>query len=231
MSIREVSGESQMCFSATASFVTAALTGAAGIAAISRTEERRELPLAAIPLVFAVQQGVEGALWLTLPGEPNGVVCSALTHTFLFFALLFWPIIAPLAVLAIETDPWRRKLIMGCAAIGAGVALYLLSVFLGSAHQALLKDGHIVYRSLPPPDRSVGIFYLLATGLGPALSTHRAINILSILVVVGSVVAWIAYWEALVSVWCFFAAASSVVILMHFERAREVRRSNVATKH
>ena len=31
------------------------------------------------------------------------------------------------------------------------------------------------------------------------------------------------YWQAFVSVWCFFAAAASVVILWHFARLRPVR--------
>jgi hypothetical protein len=36
-------------------------------------------------------------------------------------------------------------------------------------------------------------------------------------------VAYVLYWEAFVSVWCFFAAAASAVILWHFELSR--RRS------
>ncbi len=45
-----------MCFSATASFVTVAFTGVAGLAAVTRAGPREEVPLAAVPLVFAVQQ-------------------------------------------------------------------------------------------------------------------------------------------------------------------------------
>jgi hypothetical protein len=212
-----------MCFSATASFLTAAVTGAAGVAAVQRTESRRELPLAAMPLIFAAQQAVEGALWLNLPAAPQDLTCTVLTHTFLVFALLFWPVFAPLSALAIEGEPWRRKAILACTVTGVAVSLYLLSVLMSSTHAALVKDGHIIYDSQPPPDPLVGIFYLVATGLGPALSTHRAVNLLSIIVVVGSLVAWIAYWDAFVSVWCFFAAGASVVILMHFQRARAIR--------
>jgi hypothetical protein len=40
---------------------------------------------------------------------------------------------------------------------------------------------------------------------------------------VGSIVAYAFYWEAFLSVWCFFAAAGSVVILAHFEHARRTR--------
>lgn len=217
-----------MCFSATASFLTAAVTGAAGVLALQRTQTRREVPLATVPLIFAAQQAVEGALWLTLPVAPDSLTCAALTNTFLIFALLFWPVFAPLSALSIEADPWRRKAIMACTLVGAGVSLYLLSILLNSANTALLKDGHIIYDSQPPPARAVGILYLIATGLGPALSSHRAVNLLSIIVVIGSLVAWFAYWDAFVSVWCFFAAAASVVILMYFEQERAARRTAAA---
>lgn len=214
-----------MCFSATASFLTSAVTGAAGVAALQRTAHRREWPLASIPLFFAVQQSVEGALWLALPVAPEGPACVALTNTFLVFALLFWPLYAPLAALAIEHDPLRRRAILACALAGLGVSLYLLSVLVGSTHEALLKDGHIIYDSRPPPDPLTGIFYLIATGLAPAFSSHRAVNLLSLVVVTGSLIAWFAYWDAFVSVWCFFAAAASVVIVLHFERARVSERT------
>jgi hypothetical protein len=221
-----------MCFSATASFSTAALTGVVGIAAISRTQDSRELPLAAVPLLFAIQQTAEGLLWLSLAEQPNNAfVTSALTNTFLLFALLIWPTYAPFAALTVESDPRRRKLIMAPLAIGVFISLYVFTVLVGSTNQALPSDGHIVYNMDPPPHRSVGFFYLVATGLGPALSSHRAINLLSILIVVGSVVAWIAYWEAFVSVWCLFAAASSLIIWMHFEKAREARRTSVAANN
>lgn len=208
-----------MCFSAPASFLTAAFTGAAGVAAVRRTTDWREIPLASVPLFFALQQAVEGALWLSLPLGAEDATCQALTHAFLIFALLFWPVFAPLAAYFVEPDPKRRRAIAACLAVGLGVSAYLLSVLIGSTHQALLKAGHIVYETEPPPNGLVGIFYLVATGLGPAFSSHRAVNLLSIIVVIGSVVAWLAYWEAFVSVWCFFAAAASTVIVLHFVRS------------
>jgi hypothetical protein len=209
-----------MCFSPAASFFTAAITGASGVAALRRTSSRREWPLAAIPLFFSAQQVSEGALWLTLPSEPAGPVCLALTDTFLFFALLFWPIFAPLAALLVEDDASRRRLIGCCLLVGIGVSFYLGGVLVHGTHVPLLKQNHIIYDTVPPPAPAVGFFYLIATGLALALSSHRAVNLLSMVVVAGSVAAWFAYWDAYLSVWCFFAASASILILLHFERAR-----------
>lgn len=52
-------------------FFTAAVTGAAGIAAVTRAHAREDMPPASIPLVFAVQQSLEGLLWLNLPARPD----------------------------------------------------------------------------------------------------------------------------------------------------------------
>lgn len=209
-----------MCFSAGASFFTAAVTAAAGATALRQARTPREWPLASTPLFFALQQSVEGSLWLLLPSGANEPQCTALTSTFLTFALLFWPVFAPLTALLIEQNRWRWRGIFACTLIGVAVSSYLASVILGGTQQAVLESRHIVYQMLPPPDGKVGIFYLVATGLAPAISSHPALNVLSIIVVSGSVIAWLAYWDAFVSVWCFFAAAASIVILLHFQRAR-----------
>ena len=84
-----------MCFSAPASFVAAGLAGAAGLASLARVQSKAELPLAAMPLVFAIQQTIEGFLWLTLANEAVGPTSSSLTEAFLMFALVLWPIYAP----------------------------------------------------------------------------------------------------------------------------------------
>jgi hypothetical protein len=69
-----------MCFSPTASFVTVGITTAAAIASLTQVRGWRELPLASLPLIFAVQQSVEGFLWLMLPVDPDGPISSALTR-------------------------------------------------------------------------------------------------------------------------------------------------------
>lgn len=212
-----------MCFSATASFVTAGATAVIGIVCLVRAADRRELPLAATPLLFAGQQAVEGLLWLTLPQAPDGSVSSGLTVLFLLFAEVFWPAYAPIAAWLVETDPRRRRPIGLCVASGFGVAAWLLWGLLTRNHGAVLQDGHIVYVTGQQPSIAVGFAYLAATGVSLALSSHRTIRLLGALVLAGSVVTYLAYWEAFVSVWCFFAAGSSLVVLGHFAWSHQER--------
>ena len=58
-----------MCFSASASFIAGTTLCAVGVATIKRTEARSELPLAMIPLMFGVQQLIEGVVWLTFTND------------------------------------------------------------------------------------------------------------------------------------------------------------------
>jgi hypothetical protein len=212
-----------MCFSATASFVTAGITGAVGIAALSWANQSREWPLAATPLLFALHQSIEGLLWLAIPLTPGGTISSSLTFMFLFLAEAFWPVYAPVAVLLIEPNRGRRRLMLMCLAVGAGVSVYLLHGLLGRDQGAAILDGHIVYLTDYRHSDAVGLAYLAATGLPLLLSSHRTVLGLGAIVLVGSTIAYAFYWEAFVSVWCFFAAVASLTILCHFELSRRRR--------
>jgi hypothetical protein len=212
-----------MCFSATASFVTAGVTGAVGVAALARAQEPREWPLAAMPLLFALQQGIEGLLWLSLPSAPDGATATGLTFAFLFFALVFWPVYAPAAATLVEPGERRRQLMLVCLAAGTGVGALLFWSLLARAHGAVIRDGHIVYTTEYEHAKAIGAVYLAATALAFFLSSRPAVFLLGAIVLAGSALAYVFYWEAFVSVWCFFAAAASVVILLHFERSRRAR--------
>jgi hypothetical protein len=204
------------------------MTATAGIVCLTRIRGWRELPLASLPLIFAGQQAVEGFLWLALPIDPDGPVSSMLTLAFLLYAKVFWPAFAPMAALLIEPEPRRRTLMAMCAAIGTGLAAYFLWSLYTYPHAASIVAGHIVYTGEPPSPAAIGVLYLVATAIAPLLSSHRAVVLLGEIVFGGSVVAYFVYWEAFASVWCFFAAAGSGVILVQFERLRRMERAAFA---
>jgi hypothetical protein len=205
-----------MCFSATASFVTAGITGAIGLATITQPRAFRQAPLAAIPLLFSVQQAVEGMLWLTLADAGGSGLPSLLTYVYLSFALAFWPVFAPLSVWLIEQRPFRRAIMGACMLIGAGVALYFIVSVLNLPHVARIQDGHIVYLVNAATPFAVGGLYLFATGIALMLSSYRAVALMGAVVFGGSVVSYFLYSDAYVSVWCFFAAGSSVLLFLQF---------------
>ena len=209
-----------MCFSAPASFVAAGLTGTIGIVTMTRISGSRQLALAATPLLFAIQQGIEGLLWLNLPLAPDGHLSTALTVSYLIFAEAFWPVFAPIAVWLVEPSAHRRRLIVVCLGAGAGVGAYLLWWNLGHPHIATIRDYHIVYGTGYRQPDAVSAVYLAATGLPLLLSSQRTVVVLGAIILAGLIVAYAFYWEAFISVWCFFAAIASVAIVCHFEWSR-----------
>ena len=68
-----------MCFSATASFSAGALLLGIGVLTLRLASRPREWPIAAIPLLFAVQQLSEGVIWLTFSREAPQLN-SVMTH-------------------------------------------------------------------------------------------------------------------------------------------------------
>lgn len=213
-----------MCFSAAASFVTAGVTGAIGIAALTRTQHPRELALAATPLLFAAQQAVEGLQWLDLPAAPDGPGSNGLTLLYLVFADVLWPIYAPLMVWLIEPSAWRRRFMLFWLAVGIGVAAFFLWWIFARPHGALILDGHIAYVPDYKHSDAVSLAYLGATCVPLVLSSRRTVVALGTIILVGAAVAYLFYWETFTSIWCFFSAAASAVVLGHFERARRQRR-------
>ena len=114
-----------MCFSATASFTAGVSLLIIGAATIRCVKRREELLYASIPLLFAIQQLIEGALWLTFPAK-TPLLNTVLTHAYSFFSHVLWPIYIPAAVLLLETTAWRRKVLAVITVVGTIIGLYLL---------------------------------------------------------------------------------------------------------
>lgn len=208
-----------MCFSATASFTVAAITAVAGLAAIRHAQHRNELLVAAVPLLFAAQQAVEGFLWLELTSTAGTANATGLAFTFLLFAEVLWPVYPALAVLAIEQDPQRRRLMSGIAAMGCVLSIYLLSNLIANPPAAIIRDHSIAYPGETNPLSLRQLPYLVCTCIPALLSSHRSIQTFGIIIVIGFAVSAYAYFAVFVSVWCFFAAAGSALLYIHFKRA------------
>lgn len=208
-----------MCFSATASFAVAGATAVTGLAALRQVTRPREVALAAVPLLFAAQQAVEGAIWLQLGAGTDGGV-PGLALVFLLFAFVVWPVYTPLAVWLIEPEPQRRRAIAAIAAIGAALSAVLLLDLLASPPGAAIR-GHSIDYGGGDPLSWRQIPYLVATCLPPLLSSFPLVRIFGAVVLGGFVVSAGVHATTFVSVWCFFAAADSTLLYVHFRRAAQ----------
>ncbi len=204
-----------MCFSATASFSAGVLLLGVSTLTLKAAHHRRELPFAAIPLLFAIQQLSEGVIWMTFRYDAPQLN-AAMTHVYPFFSHVLWPVYVPLAVLLIEPPGWRRRALLALVAAGLAVGVYLLYVLMAYPVVSRPTGQHIEYVSQHFFAAVAMTLYLLATAVSPMVSTHRMVKEFGVLALLSFAAAYFFYARWFISVWCFFAALLSAVFYLHF---------------
>ena len=207
-----------MCFSAAASFVAGATLSAIGVATIRKAERPSEIPFASIPLLFGIQQLVEGVIWLTFRNEAAALK-QGMTYVYSFFSHVLWPIYIPFAIRFLEYAPQRKRALLAFQAAGLVVGVYLLYFLIARPVVAEI-DGlhivrHIIYESPHFFLAPVIVLYLAATCVSCFVSSHPFVRLFGVLALLSFMGTYLYYTRALVSVWCFFAAVLSLIIYLH----------------
>jgi hypothetical protein len=176
---------------------------------------------AAIPLVFAAQQAAEGAVWLTMNGA-HPLVHGLAVSIFLGVALIVWPTWLPLALKLVERNPARRRALGFLFWVGGAVAAYA-AVFVAHFRPVAQVAGHSIrYDYTASGDGSGHLLYLLAyaapTVVPFFVSTVSMARTIGAMLVVSLVASVVVQRDALTSVWCFFAAMLSGLILIAVAR-------------
>jgi len=207
----------RMCFSATASFGAAGVLALAGGATLAKAHKPKEWPLAAMPIVFALNQGIEGLLWLTVPaGHQAGRGPATI---FALIALVVWPVLTPLAIGLVETSQ-KRRLILALLGPGVLVAGYSIFDILGHPYMAWPAPHSLVYINDSPYPLLMMAAYLAAVCLPPLLASDPALKLFGAVITLGLAITLGFFFVSLVSVWCFFAALASAILVGHFWRAQ-----------
>ncbi len=208
-----------MCFSATASFAVGGALLVVGALTLKRAAGNKpRLPYAAIPLLFGIQQSVEGVLWLAIQHDMV-LLKSIATYLFTMFSHLIWPAYVPFAIARMEKgmEPWRKKAMWAFRIIGLVVTAHLFVLVTTQPLTAILSE-HIVYASPFFYDWPMMGLYIAATCIVAFFSTHPLVRIFGLTVLLFFFVSYWFYTQALFSVWCFFAAALSILVYLHFWR-------------
>jgi hypothetical protein len=206
-----------MCFSAQADIVGGLVVGVVGVDALRHVSNRRQLPLAAVPVYFAVHELDEAVVWLALQGRLPWKAGQEAAWVFLVMAFLL-PLLVPIAVSGIETVAWRRMLMAPLAAAGAVVAAVMVSVVVRGPISAAIVGHHIVYGTGQPYAIVLGVLYVVATCGSLLVSSHRTIVAYGVcnLAAVGLLV-WLTL-DGLTSLWCIWAAITSIGIAAYLRR-------------
>ncbi|MFH1330501.1 MAG: DUF6629 family protein [Actinomycetota bacterium] len=206
-----------MCFSAEADLLTGIVVSGVGADALRRCPNRRYLPLAILPLLFGLHQVVEAFAWWGMEGRLPREVGDAAVWVYLAFAFLVLPPLVPAAVRAAETDEGRRARLVPFVVLGVVVAAALLPGLLNGGAGGEVACRYIAYDAGVPYGGYVLPLYVVAVCCPLLLSGSRrflAFGLANLAAV--AVLSWLRA-GGVISLWCVWAAVTSVVI------AREVR--------
>jgi hypothetical protein len=209
-----------MCFSLLASVAAGTILSVAGAATVTMARRRAELPLALIPLLFGVQQLIEGAVWWSLDqGDPTWNLRATLGY--MIFSHVLWPVFVPFVYLCLEVVPWHRFVLAGFLALGAGVGLDGLFSVVQGPSTSHVTGSSIQYET---PSLLVIVLYLVATCVSAFFSSYRVLRALGAAALgLALVTSWL-YTAVFVSVWCFFSAILTLGVFLHFRSLRRPGR-------
>ncbi|MGW7265070.1 DUF6629 family protein [Streptomyces sp. NPDC054842] len=210
-----------MCWSAKADLVAGAGIAAVGVACVVRSRGRRELPMAALPLLLGAHQIVESVVWHAGGGSGPATVAWAV------IALPLLAVWVPAGVVCAVPAAARRRLTVPLAA-GAVTAAALAHALAVSPVTAEIRGHTLAYVLQLPHSRLLIAGYLAATVGSLLLSGDRGLTVLGILVAAGALVCWALWRLEFVSTWCAFAAVCSVVLLFWVRGRQESEPVNRA---
>lgn len=201
-----------MCFSASASFGVGGFLALAAIIAQIKARSRGMQIFGLIPAVFAMQQIAEGFLWYL---ENTSIWYKPMAYIFLIGAAS-WPFFIPGALWNLEKNGERKKLLAWLAMLGALFFISTLLVMYWYGATAKISGNHIVYRFNYLNNEAydwLRYIYVALVALPPFLSTVKKMWLFGIGVLATFIFAHIWYATHFTSIWCFFAAILSSLVL------------------
>lgn len=208
-----------MCLSAEASLLSGVAVGAVGIDALRHVRHRHEVLIAAVPAVFGLHQLIEGVVWLALEGGAPPRLAEPAARLYLLIALGVVPLLVPTAVIALEPRAARyRRAVF--AVVGAVVAAVSLHALVTSPLVVRAGRHHVAYDVGLSHGGVAVAFYVLAT-CGPALWSSRPhVRLFGLANLVAVALLARLSLSGLISLWCAWAAVTSIAIAAHLRAAR-----------
>ncbi len=220
-----------MCLSATVSYAAAAVLVPSGAVATvwAWTGDRRYLMLAILPLLFGLQQGVEGMVWVAGAAEhPHHV--EWYSYVYMFFVWIIWPVWIPMSAYFLESGG-RGALILLFVIAGAMLGgLQFIPYFV---HEGWLSTSLLTWAvryedinlldAIVSREVTYGV-YLAAVIVPFLLVRDRDIKIFGLLTAGVVVITYLFFSYAYISVFCFGGALISVYLLVLIWRRRSLHK-------
>lgn len=209
-----------MCLSAEVNFAASAVIGAVGIATLAHVRHPREVLFAAVPLLFALHQFIEGFVWLGLEGYISETALQNSSFLFVLYAHGLLPFLMPLAVLLLEEVPWRRRVLVGITLVAAVFCAYTTQIVVAFPTECFIEHRSIVYRNQVTVQHWTAPVYVFVTCGALVLSGHRVVRWFGLLNLIGLSIIMVVKSYAFSSLWCFYAAVLSIFLYIQFRDRR-----------
>ncbi len=215
-------GSRLMCFSAGADVAAGVVVGAIGVEGLRHVRRPAEMWLAALPVVLAAHQLVEAVVWWGLQGDAGDAVWRPALGLYLAIAFGVLPVLVPIAIGALERPerPQRCRLF---TVVGAGVSAVLMYAVVRGPTDASIQERHIDYSVDLWQGGLIVALYVVATCGPMLLSRLRPVRRFGMAnVAVAGTLAWLSE-SAFISLWCLWAAVTSVAISHHLRSSSPER--------
>jgi hypothetical protein len=209
-----------MCFSATASFASAAVLIPAGIYCLKQScpDDKASWSFAIIPAMFGMQQLFEGGVWLGLESG-QGSLTRLSSLGFIFFSHLFWLVWIPLSSYWAESELVRKRLFLGIVAAGVFLGVTFFPFFIinpdwlqvSIVNHSIEYKTRLIYAGILSREVITGL-YILVVMVPLLASTDTYHKRFGVLVLISMVITLAFFYSTFTSVWCYFAGILSLYI-------------------
>jgi Family of unknown function (DUF6629) len=209
-----------MCVSAEVDIAAGIVIAAVAVDAIRHIERRDQILIGMLPAIFAAHQAIEVAVWWWAEGVAGASVGRPAMWLYLLVALVVLPTWIPLAVHNIEPDERRRRTILAMVGVGVVTSAVLLWQLVDGDIDVRDQQWHLQYVFGLDWPNVVVAGYLVATcapllvASRPSLRWYGVANVIAVAVIAALSVG------AVVSIWCVWAAVTSVAIAIYLRQER-----------
>ncbi|MFM1819382.1 MAG: hypothetical protein RIS61_980 [Actinomycetota bacterium] len=200
-----------MCLSPEVDVIAASAITIVAVDALRHNQNLRSLPIALLPAVFAIHTFSDAFVWWGAQGKVSNGVADISAWIYLFIAFTLLPIFVPIATYLLEPKGWRRNLlaiiIFGGVLTGVDSLISINDRISTVEACNLYVDYHVGGTSA-----LAGTFYMIATIGAMLISGQKYLfkwGVVNLVVVIA-----LGIWasQKLPSLWCFWAAITSIFV-------------------
>ena len=201
-------------------FILSGIIGVVGILTLRKVSTPKEVVFASLPMLFSLHQFTQGFVWLGVNHFIGERALYMAENIFVFYAQGLLQFLVPLSIWLLEPSGTRKKIIFILMILGGLLTAYTLWGLSVQPTYVSVEHNALTYVNPWTNHRWIAMIYVLTTCGSLILSSSIAIQIFGWLNLIGLSVVSLLKPYAFTSIWCFYAAAVSVLLYFYFVERR-----------